>query len=142
MKSHRIVVISFLLYLVFPYASAQLISVKSNIESDSMMIGDQVVFTIHVEAMKNVDFQFPVVRDTLSKNLEILFPISSDTMVKEGRKVVDQSYMITSFEAGLQLVPAQPVLYSTGEMIDTALSMPLMIRVFDTVVDTTQQIKP
>ncbi|MEN8228538.1 MAG: hypothetical protein ABFS38_10325 [Bacteroidota bacterium] len=142
MKSLQIAVISSLLYLVFPYASAQLISVKSQMASDSMMIGDQVVFTIHVEALENVSFQFPNVTDTLSKDIEVLFPISSDTMVIEGRKAVDQSYMITSFEAGIQLVPPQPVIYSTGDIIDTAMSMPLLIRVFEPVVDTTQQIKP
>lgn len=142
MNSLRIAVIASLLYLMVPCTSAQLISVISHIESDSMMIGDQVVFTIHVEAMENVEFRFPAVRDTLSKNLEVLFPISSDTMVIEGRKVMDQSYMITSFEAGIQLVPAQQVFYSAGDINDTALSMPLMIRVFEPVVDTTQQIKP
>jgi len=142
MNSRRIAAISFLLYLMVTTITAQLISVKSQLDSDSMMIGDQIVFTIHVEAAENVDFQLPVLKDTLSRNLEILFPITSDTTIMENRRVVEQSYMITGFETGMQLVPAQRVVYSAGEIRDTALSMPFMIQVFEPVVDTTQHIKP
>lgn len=142
MNSRRIAAISLLLCLMVSTITAQLISVKSQLDSDSMMIGDQVVFTIHVEAAENVDFQLPILEDTLSRNLEILFPITSDTTMLEDKKVVEQSYMITGFETGMQLVPAQRVIYSIGEIRDTALSMPFMIQVFEPVVDTTQQIKP
>jgi hypothetical protein len=142
MNSPRIAVISFLLFLMISTINAQLISVRSKLDSDSMMIGDQVVFTIHVEAEENVDFQLPVLKDTLSKNLEILFPIASDTTMVENKKVIEQSYMITGFETGMQPVPAQRVAYSTGEIKDTALSMPFMVQVFEPVVDTTQKIKP
>jgi hypothetical protein len=138
----RITVISYLLCLLVASGNAQLISVKSQVESDSMMIGDQLVYSIRVEAAQHVDFLLPMVSDTLSRDLEVLFPISSDTIVGEGIKVVEQSYMITSFESGMQLVPAQQVIYSAGEIRDTALSMPLMIQVFEPIVDTTQQIKP
>jgi len=142
MNSRRIAAISLLLHLMVSTITAQLISVKSQLDSDSMMIGDQVVFTIHVEAAENVDFQLPILEDTLSRNLEILFPITSDTTMLEDKKVVEQSYMITGFETGMQLVPAQRVIYSIGEIRDTALSMPFMIQVFEPVVDTAQQIKP
>ncbi len=132
----------FMIQLVPPNASAQLISVKSELESDSLMIGDQVVYTIHVEAAENVELQFPVLRDTLSKNIEVLYSISSDTSTTDGLRVVEHNYMITSFEPGFQLVPAQPVIFSTGDILDTALSMPHMLQVFEPVVDTTQLIKP
>ncbi len=107
-----------------------------------MMIGDQVVYSLHVEAGENVDFKLPVLQDTLGRNLEVLFPIASDTILANGRKVVDQSYMITGFEPGMQMIPAQRVVYSLGEILDTALSMPLLIGVYEPAVDTAQQIKP
>ncbi len=142
MQTRYIAFVSFFLYLLSPTVSAQLISVKSMFERDSMMIGDQVTFTLHVEAAENVNFKLPELKDTLSRNIEVLFPISSDTTVMDHTRVVDQKYMITSFESGIQLVPAQPVVYEAGEINDTALSMPLMIQVFEPVVDTTQQIRP
>ena len=142
MKPLCIAIISSILLLLAPGISAQLISVKSQFERDSIMIGDQIAFTIHVEAAENVDFQFPAVKDTLNRNIEVLFPISSDTSVRDGKQVIDQTFMITSFEAGLQIVPPQPVVYQIGDIRDTALSMPILIQVFEPVVDTTQQIKP
>ena len=48
---------------------AQLISVQSGMSSDSMMIGDQLRFTLRVEAAENVQFNMPVIRDTLSRHL-------------------------------------------------------------------------
>jgi len=142
MKSATLFFISALLYLMASAVNAQLISVKSLLSSDSMMIGDQVVYNLHVEAADHVEFILPSIQDTLSGNLEVLFQISSDTVRQEGRRVVDHSYMITGFESGMQLVPAQEVVYFAGELLDTALSMPLIIQVFEPVIDTSQQIKP
>ena len=141
MKFRYIAFIAFLLTMALPSVSAQLISVKSQFERDSIMIGDQIVFTIHVEADENVNLQLPQLKDTLSRNIEVLFPLASDTSVTDGKRVINQRYMITSFDAGSQMVPPQPVVYTIGTMSDTALSMPLMIQVFEPVVDTTQQIK-
>ncbi len=121
---------------------AQLISVRTGLSADSMMIGEQILFTVHVEAAEHVAFEMPQLKDTLSRNLEVLFPVSSDTSRTGGRIVINHSYIITGFESGMQLVPAQPVTYTFDNHSDTALSMPLMIRVFEPVVDTTQQIRP
>ena len=121
---------------------AQMISVQSKLSSDSMMIGDQLLLTIHVEAAKEVAFRMPVLADTLSHDLEVLAPYGADTIqTGEGRLVIEHSYMITGFEPGLQMVPAQRVIYSFNSATDTALSMPLMIQVYAPAVDTSQQIK-
>lgn len=130
-----------MLSLTFP-GSGQLIRVQSEVSDDSLMIGDQIVYTLRVEAADDVDFIFPEIRDTLSKEIEVLFPISADTLLTGGRMVVSRRYMVTGFEPGLQLIPAQPVLYSTAALNDTARSMPLMIQVFEPAVDTAQAIKP
>lgn len=122
---------------------AQIISVQSKLSSDSLMIGDQVLMTIHVEAAEEVDFLMPVLTDTLSRDLEVLTPYGADTsQTSEGRRVIEHSYIITSFEPGMQMVPSQRVIYSYNSNVDTALSMPLMIQVTAPVVDTSQQIKP
>ena len=121
---------------------AQIISVQSRLSSDSMMIGDQLLFTLHVEAAEHIPFTLPELKDTLSRDLEVLFPYATDTSRADGSLVVDHPYVITGFEPGMQLVPAQPVVYSYNNTTDTALSMPLIIRVYEPAVDTTHQIKP
>ena len=142
MKAKTVIIISSIQILMASALSAQLISVRSQLSSDSMMIGDQLVYQLQVEAAEQVDFRLPVLRDTLSAQLEILYALSSDTLVSEGKRVVEQRYVITGFEPGMQLVPAQEVVYSSGDLSDTARSMPLLIQVFEPQVDTTQQIKP
>jgi hypothetical protein len=133
--------LSFLMVMAAPL-QAQLISVRSELSSDSLMIGDQVIYTLRVEAAEQVDFKMPLLRETLGRNLELLSPAVSDTVHAEGRRMVRKSYIITGFEAGMQMVPAHEVIYKSGNLIDTARSMPLMIQVYEPVVDTTQQIKP
>ncbi len=121
---------------------AQLIRVASDVSSDSMMIGDQILYTLRVEAAENVDFRVPSMGDTLSRNLEVLALLSADTTVAEGTRRVEHDYLITSFESGMQILPAQKVVYSFDGLTDTALSMPLIIRVHEPAVDTTKAIKP
>jgi hypothetical protein len=130
----------FLLLLV--PAMGQLIRVESFVSVDSLMIGEQITYTLKVDADSKLDFLLPQIQDTLSSKLEVRSRLSSDTAVSGDRTVVDHKYMITSFESGSQIVPAQEVLYRRAGGVDTARSMPLIINVYDPVVDTTQQIKP
>jgi len=141
-RPYIIVVCLLLALLVNSRLYAQLIKVTSELNTDSMMIGDQVLYTLRVEAAENVDFRLPAISDTLSKNLEVLFPVSADTTFGDGRRKVEHSYVITGFEEGMQIVPAQHVEYTFNGRTDTALSMPLMMHVYEPVVDTTQAIKP
>jgi len=119
----------------------QLIRVQSQISADSLMIGEQITYTLKVDADNEIEFMPPQIRDTLSRDLEVLSMVSSDTTISEDRTVVDYKYLITSFEPGSQIVPAQEVLYSREGKADTARSMPLIINVYEPVVDTTQKIK-
>ena len=121
---------------------AQLVRVESEVSSDSIMIGDQIILTLRVHAPENVTFQMPELKDTLTGELEVLSPYSKDTSRIGGSLVVEHSYVITGFDAGMQLVPSLPVLFEYDRMIDTARSMPFLIRVTEPRVDTTQQIKP
>ena len=129
------------LMLVQP-AEGQLINVQSLVSSDSLMIGDQIHYTLRVDADSEVEFILPYIKDTLSNTLEVLSQLSSDTSVSEKRTVVEQSYIITGFESGSQIVPSQEVIYNRGGVVDTARSMPLIINVYEPVVDTSQQIRP
>lgn len=120
---------------------AQLISVRSSFSSDSMMIGDQITYTLKVEAAGNVQFRLPEFGDTLGRQMEVLSPVSMDTVAVGERLQVEHSYLVTSFEPGTHMVPSFPVEYQLNDLTDTARSMPLMIQVFEPMVDTTQAIK-
>ncbi len=129
------------LVLMVP-ANGQLIRVQSLVSADSLMIGEQITYTLKVDADSELEFMLPQIKDTLSSRLEVLSLLSSDTIFSGDRTVVDFNYLITSFESGSQILPAQEVIYRWAGEVDTARSMPLIINVYDPVVDTTQQIKP
>lgn len=129
------------LLLILP-AEGQLIRVQSLVSSDSLMIGEQIHYILRVDADSEVEFVLPLIKDTLSNTLEVLSQLSSDTSVSENRTVVELSYIITGFDSGSQIVPSQDVIYNRGGVVDTARSMPLIINVYEPLVDTSQQIRP
>ncbi len=122
--------------------SGQLISVRSELERDSLMIGDQVEYTLAVEAREHVEFTLPVIGDTLSRHLEVLEVVDTDSTFSEGRQRVARRYRFTSFVAGVHMIPSQQVFYSSGTVKDTARSMPVMLRVYEPEVDLSGEIKP
>lgn len=115
---------------------------ESILSSDSLMIGEQISYTLRVDAADELELRLPAIQDTLSSALEVISHISSDTLAMEGRRVIEHAYIITGFESGSQIIPSQEVIYMRGGLIDTARSMPLIINMYDPLVDTTQQIKP
>lgn len=136
-------ILTIFLLLVVIALQAQIISVQSKLSSDSMMIGDQLFYTLRVDAAENLSFSMPVLTDTLSRDIEILELYGGDTTNNgEGRLIIEHSYVITGFEQGLQIIPSQKVIYTLNSIKDTARSMPLMIQVYAPAIDTSQQIKP
>jgi len=140
-RVNKWVLVAVLSLLLLP-VKGQLVRVNSDVSSDSIMIGDQIEYTLRVEADNEVDIMMPEIRDTLSKSLEVISQLYSDTSTTGGRTVIERGYTITGFDAGSQIVPSQVVLYRSAGMVDTARSMPLIIQVYAPAVDTSEQIKP
>lgn len=134
--------LSVLLLLLLLPATGQLIRVQSQLGSDSLMIGEQIAYTLRVEASKEVEFALPIIEDTLSRTLEVIAPLSSDTILEGDRRMIEHSYLITVFEPGSQIIPSQEVIYKQGAIYDTARSMPISLQVYVPEVDTSKQIKP
>lgn len=134
--------VSALFLLLTQATEGQLIRVQSVLSSDSMMIGEQIHYTLRVDAANDVEFKLPIIRDTLSSTLEIVSQLDSDTITTDGRIAIEQHYLITGFESGPQILPSQEVIYRRGDELDTARSMPLILELYDPLVDTTKQIKP
>ena len=126
----------------FLNAEAQLITVKSEFESDSAMIGEQINYNLTVTVDSGVSVSLPVYSDTISNEIEIISEEGIDTAIVDSRKVITASYKVTSFEPGWNTVPPQPVEFTTGTITDTAYTAALLLTVLAPAVDTTQTIKP
>lgn len=131
-----------LLFAVFAGLQGQLISVKPELGSDSIMIGEQLLYTLHVEADADVEFRMPAFVDTLGSHLEILGLQGTDSIREGDRLQVEHHYLVTAFEGGMHMIPAPRVAYVFRDIMDTAVGMPLVIAVYEPEVDTTQAIRP
>jgi hypothetical protein len=135
-------IIYFCIWMISTSLSAQLISVKAELGSDSILIGDQVVFTLTAEMDKSVQAEFPLLADSLTDKIEVLIPLASDTISEGVSRIISQSYLITSFEEGVHIIPVQKIAYATETFADSASTMPLLLNVYAPEVDTSLAIKP
>ncbi|HDR68012.1 MAG TPA: hypothetical protein ENN61_03055 [Bacteroidaceae bacterium] len=138
---HLFAICFFVLFLPAT-AFAQIITVKAELSQDTILIGDQIVFTLKAEMDKTVHAEFPELVDTLTRDIEVLIPVSADTTITGSRKLMSHSWLITSFEEGVHIIPVQKIVYSTERYADTALTMPVLLYVIAPEVDTTRAIMP
>ena len=132
----------FLVFSLTPSAVAQVVTVRGSFGADSVMIGEQIKYRIAVESDDDVDVSLPVYSDTLSKEIEILQASDIDTTYREGRRVISQEYLVTSFDPGWNTVPPQPVAFQTKGLSDTVYTTTLLLTVLSPDVDPAQPIKP
>jgi hypothetical protein len=118
---------------------AQKASVRANIDSTRILIGDQVNILYELEHKAGQTYNFPIFKDTLVKNVEVLSISPVDSQVLEsGRVKLTQRLLITSFDTGFYVIPSQ---YFVNEFeFDSVKSEALPLEVFTMEVDTTKGI--
>jgi hypothetical protein len=122
---------------------AQHISVKAGLDTNAILIGDQVNLSFEVQKDKNYVIDFPLLSDTITKGIEILNTSPVDTAQgDEGRTVLTQEVLITSFDSGKYILPPLPFTWRNNDKSDTLYSSPVELTVYTVPVDTTEEIKP
>lgn len=121
---------------------AQVITVKGEFSRDTIQLGEQLNFTLTVDAESGVDVSVPVLSDTLSRSIEVLDILRQDTVLNMDRRIITGEYLVTSFRKGSNMVPPVPVAFRSGLLSDTMYSYPQFLFVDAPVIDTTQAIKP
>lgn len=118
---------------------AQHISVEAKLDQTKIKLGDQTILRLmaHVPANGHVDF--PVLADTISGKVQIVEMGRTDTVADvntPGRKTISRPYTITSFDAGLHMIPAYTFDSKEGKLSTQALPL----EVTEVKVDTTKAI--
>jgi len=121
---------------------AQLVTVRSEFDVDSILLGEQLRYTISAEADSNVIVTLPSFQDTITSSLEILKEGGIDSLVRDGKTIVSRQYLITSFEPGWNTVPPQAIAFQAGSLQDTVYTPAGLLTVLAPDVDTSQAIKP
>ncbi|MBR8534850.1 hypothetical protein KDU71_04700 [Carboxylicivirga sediminis] len=133
------VLVSFLILLpgVVHNASAQNVSVSAEMDSTVIFIGGQIDLKLQLSQPDNMELNFPLLTDTITKNIEIVRASQIDTLNKEnGRYLIEQSLRITSFDSGLHYIP--PIVFEEasqklGKAIQTEPMALMVVNPFDEV---------
>ncbi|HET9570106.1 MAG TPA: hypothetical protein VFP20_01695 [Bacteroidales bacterium] len=114
----------------------QRVSVRTTIDSSSLMIGEQTLYHVEVSGPVSMRYVLPTFPgDTLVNGLEILNRGKLDTIsINNERIELKTDYLVTSFDTGLYYIP--PVKILAGN--DTVESNNLAIKILTYEVDTTK----
>ncbi len=120
---------------------AQDITVKTTIDTNIILIGDQINYNIFLTKPVNSKYTFPNLTDTLTSGVIIVEKENIDTIKNDKKNItLKQTYKITSFDSGYYALPPVYFTQKKDTNIDTiAITNPLLFRVLTLKVDTTKQ---
>jgi len=126
-----------LLFTLCPM-QAQDVVLKAEISRDSMMIGEQALWSLKATLDKSLASAFPRI-DSLGDNRIEILEMSADTLQQSASNITLQaSWLITSFDAGIYHLPPIPFLVRRANgQIDTLYSESLTLKVKTVAIDTT-----
>jgi hypothetical protein len=104
-KIRKYITVLLILFSLFYSAAGQDVKVTSDFDSTRIYIGDQIKFTVTVDAPDGLRLSLPAFKDTLIKNIEILSGPKVDSTRQKGRLKIVQKYIVTSFDSGRYQVP-------------------------------------
>lgn len=122
-----------LLIFAFPYVNAQNAKAVAKIDRDSILIGEQIKYSIEVDAEKDDVVTFPEGQTFVPLEAVEAFPI--DTLQLEPRLKLIREYALTQFDSGHYTIPQQFILLKNGQVLTDSIK----VVVNDVLVDTTKQ---
>lgn len=115
---------------------AQQVEYIAEIDTNYIMIGDQIHLRMKVKADPDVTVTFPYFRDTLIKGVEIISGPRRDSIPeKDGRVLYQESYLITAFDTGVYVIPELPIRIEKQDYANVLRTEPLHLIVNTFVVE-------
>lgn len=119
--------------------NAQNVKVGAKLDKTSILLGDQTKLHLSVHLPVKSEISFPVLADTISSKVQVVEAGVTDTVADQnnpGMHTISRTYTITSFDAGMQMIPAFVFKGKAEEFTTDAL--PLDVKAI--AVDTTKAI--
>jgi hypothetical protein len=125
--------------LITAHAGAQEVVLKASFDCDSIMIGEQVQWTLKATIDRSIEAFFPVIDSISDGRIELLKNKGLDTLQASSNNItVQHTYVITSFDEGVYTLPEIPLLLRHRDgKIDTAYFERLSLLVKTVPIDTT-----
>ena len=134
-------IISFILLLVPFMGFTQDATVKAVLDSQEILIGDQINLDLTVEIADESTVAWPVFQDTITGQLEIVQTSIPDTTRKEtGETVIHQRLVLTSFDTGFIVLPPIDFMFNE-DSFQLRSTEPMLIFVSDIPVEMEAEIK-
>jgi len=123
MKRLREILLILLLQVVFLNSYGQVASVSTVINKDTVFVGDTLNLTVKVidNVPGKLKIIFPFFKDTITSNIHILQQDTlPDTLTSQSNKLVlSKTYVISSYDSGMVVVPPLPVIFKLDTVQDT-----------------------
>ncbi|MGM0931884.1 MAG: DUF4381 domain-containing protein [Bacteroidota bacterium] len=126
-------IVLFLLMLIPVFSYAQQTQINAEIDTSTIKIGEQILYSIQVETDSSNLVVFPE-GDSFSP-LEVVESFKADTIRLEDRFRLLKEYSLTQFDSGGYVIPQQKVLINDREFLTDSM----LIEVANVEVDTTRQ---
>lgn len=118
---------------------AQDVKVTAKLDNSSIPLGDQTNLNLSVHLPTKAEVVFPVLGDTISAKIQIVQAGKTDTLADPKNpafRTIHKTYVLTSFEAGLHMIPA--FTFKSGNQTFSTNALPLEITAVK--IDTTKSI--
>jgi len=135
----KVLLVLLLLFAVVFRGGAQNIKVNARLDTGVILLGDQTVLRLSAELPKGTPVIFPLLGDTLSAKVQIVSAGRTDTLPDQHDPAVlriSRAYTVTSFDPGMQVVPA--LVFQSGGKTYATEALPLEVQ--SVKVDTTKAI--
>lgn len=140
-KTERILLVFILLIFVSFRGLSQSITVKASVDTNVILIGDQIKLHLELTQPNNFQVNFPIFNDTIIDKIEILDRSNIDTVeVNNKLLLLKQDYLITSFDSGIYEIPEFKFAFKSKNdtLADTLYTRSFYIAVQTMKLDTTQ----
>ena len=133
MKKYYFLILILLNTFILP---AQQISVNATIDTNAIVIGDQIKLKLELQKPENAQVLFPQINDTIIKEIEIVEEFPVDTVKQENGAIsLSKTYTITSFDSGFYQIPPLAFTIVSADS-DTIATNPVPLAVYTVKVDT------
>lgn len=138
----KIVFCLYLFFIVITEGFSQKLSIETSIDTNRIVLGDQINLTYIVKAYENVVFNLPAFDKDLTEGIEIIgLPVIDSVKMDDGRWKVALELLITSFDTGIYYIPPQKFVVKDNLFTDTLLSSASYLEVFGVAIDTTYTVR-
>ncbi|CAN5417611.1 hypothetical protein BH23BAC1_BH23BAC1_18870 [soil metagenome] len=136
------VCIGLILLVCSDFTFGQRISASARTDKSKIEIGQQIRFSLSVNAPQNLPVEMPALSPRLNNSLEIVETSKIDTtFLNDNTYTLKQEILLTSFDSGSYTIPSLPVILRSRLKNDTIFTEPIQLEVYHATINQDQGIR-